>query len=128
MKNNIKEKLLELQRKMIINLLSKCTDGNISLFKKMYSHDNLDLPLTDIVNSIDISKLDHICLQIQNTLDKNNIEYDIDLYTKEDVIDLVTQQREVDSNQLAISSGVFIYPQDFEQIRDMILNTNLVIK
>jgi len=51
--------------------LAKCTDGNILLFKRMYSHENLELPISEVVDNMPDEKLDWAMRQVERTLIKN---------------------------------------------------------
>lgn len=50
--------------------LQKCTQEQQLLFKRMYSHKNLDKDINDVVDQIPNEKLDWAMQQIQRTLDK----------------------------------------------------------
>ena len=38
--------------------LAQCSDGEQLLFKRMYSHTNLDMPINEVVNNMEAEKLD----------------------------------------------------------------------
>jgi len=50
--------------------LAQCSDGEQLLFKRMYAHGNLDMPLSKIVNGMDSDRLDWAMDQVKRTLDK----------------------------------------------------------
>jgi len=50
--------------------LSKCTEGNQLMFKRMYSPKDLDKSICDVVDSMPVDKLDWAMQQVQRTLDK----------------------------------------------------------
>lgn len=50
--------------------LSNCTDFQQLMFKKMYSFDNLELPMNDVVDNMEIKKLDWAMQQVKRTLDE----------------------------------------------------------
>ena len=50
--------------------LAQCSDGEQLLFKRMYAHGNLDMPLSKIVNNMEPEKLDWAMDQVKRTLDK----------------------------------------------------------
>ena len=52
-------------RLQILNRLQVLPDGSIELFKKMYSHENLDLSIEEIVNNLDSRKLNNILYQVK---------------------------------------------------------------
>lgn len=47
-----------------------CTDAQQLLFKRMYSHKNLEFSVNDVVDAMDDDKLDLAVDQVQRTLDK----------------------------------------------------------
>lgn len=51
--------------------LALCTDAQVHLFKRMYSHDNLDLDIGEVVDNMPEEKLDNAMLQVQRTIDNN---------------------------------------------------------
>ncbi len=50
--------------------LSKCTTGEKLLFKRMYSHKDLDAHTDKVVDNMPEERLDWAMQQIQRTLDK----------------------------------------------------------
>ena len=48
--------------------LSKCTEPQQMLFKRMYSHKNLELPIDEVVDNMPWEKLDRAMQQVQSTL------------------------------------------------------------
>lgn len=50
--------------------LHQCTEGEQLIFKKMYAHGNLQLPIDEVVDQMDEEKLDWAMIQIENTLEK----------------------------------------------------------
>lgn len=62
-KNFAKEKLKE--------LLSECTEGQRLMFKRMYCHKNLDLPINEAVDQMDDDKIDWAMTQVERTIEKN---------------------------------------------------------
>lgn len=65
--------------------LSKCTPEEQYLFKRMYSHDDLDKEIYDVVDKISKEKLDFALTQIENTLKKKEVieEPNIDDFEEE---------------------------------------------
>jgi len=57
-------------RDLLKELIIKCNNNEQLIFKRMYSHKNLDLPVEDIVSNIPCDKLDWALTQVQNTLAK----------------------------------------------------------
>ena len=60
--------LEESNRKILKDLLSQCTKPQQGMFKRMYSHENLELPIDKVVDNMDSSKLDLATTQVENTL------------------------------------------------------------
>lgn len=50
--------------------LSQCTDAQQLMFKRMYSHKNLDADINDIVDSLPEENLDISMNQVRRTLEK----------------------------------------------------------
>ncbi len=57
-------------RQLLIDLLKECTEPQQQLFKRMYSHSNLGLPIEVIVENMAESKLDWAVTQVEKTLNK----------------------------------------------------------
>ena len=47
-----------------------CSEGAICLFKRMYSHDNLDREINEVVDNMPDEDLDVAMMQVQNSLSK----------------------------------------------------------
>lgn len=61
--------ILEAQtRKQILEGLKRCTEPQQLLFKRMYSHNNLDATIEEVVTKISTVKLDHAYTQVERTL------------------------------------------------------------
>ena len=54
-------------------LLNKCTEGQQMLFKRMYSFQNLDLSIEEVVDQMDEEKMDWAITQCERTVEKNKI-------------------------------------------------------
>ncbi len=50
--------------------LAKLPESNQLLYKRMYSHDNLDLSIEEVVDNMPEDKLDWAMQQVLNTLNK----------------------------------------------------------
>jgi hypothetical protein len=50
-----------------------CNEAQQLMFKRMYSHKNLDKPILEVVDELPIEKLKQALSQIENTLKKNGI-------------------------------------------------------
>ncbi len=70
MNNTIKE----FTKDSLKNGLSKCTEQQQSLFKRMYSHKNLSLSINDVVDNMPDDKLDWALTQVEKTLINSNKE------------------------------------------------------
>lgn len=55
-------------RKSLRAGLLKCTEEEKGLFKRMYSHRNLEKDIDEIVNCMDVEKLDYAMTQVSNTI------------------------------------------------------------
>jgi len=51
--------------------LAQCTAEEQLLFKRMYSHKNLELPVDDVVDNMPAEKLDWAMQQVERTLAKH---------------------------------------------------------
>ena len=47
--------------------LKKCTPEQQSMFKRMYSHDNLQLSIDQVVDNMPADKLERAMFQVSNT-------------------------------------------------------------
>lgn len=61
--------LVLLARNSIKNGLLRLSDNQHKLFKQMYSHDNLDMNIDDVVDSIPADNLDWAMQQVQRAVD-----------------------------------------------------------
>ena len=50
--------------------LAQCTEGQQFLFKRMYAHGNLELPIDEVVDKMDEDKLNRAMEQVEATLRK----------------------------------------------------------
>ena len=62
--------LQEFAREQLKDGLAKLPESNQLLFKRMYSHKDLDKPIDDVVDSMDYDKLDWAMQQVQRSIDK----------------------------------------------------------
>lgn len=69
-KSETLQRLLKEKRQILKDMVITCTDEQQMLFKRMYSHKNLDLPMPDVVDNIPEEKLDWAIIQCENTLRK----------------------------------------------------------
>ena len=68
------EQLLKFAKDTLKEGLSKCDEGQQRRFKQMYSHGNLDMDISEVVESMPEEKLDWAMQQVQRTLDKREAE------------------------------------------------------
>lgn len=64
------EALQNFARQELKDGLAKLPESNHMLFKRMYSHKNLDASINDVVDKMDASKLDWAMTQVSNSLKK----------------------------------------------------------
>lgn len=72
------EDLIKAGRDMLKELLEQCTEGQQLMFKRMYSHKNLDLSITDAVDRMDPKRIDWAITQCQTTVKKNHSKWQTD--------------------------------------------------
>jgi len=63
--------LQDYARQFIKDGLAGLTDSNRLLFKRMYSHKDLDAAVDDVVDSMPADKLDWAMLQVDRTVKKD---------------------------------------------------------
>lgn len=63
-----------LAKEMLKKLLSECTDDQQLIFKRMYCHKNLDLPINEAVDQMVDDKIDLAMSQVERTVEKNRKE------------------------------------------------------
>ena len=66
------KQLSDFARQTIKDGLNKLTEEQQLMFKRMYSHKNLDLVIDKVVDNMKEEHLDHAMTQIQNSLAKLN--------------------------------------------------------
>jgi len=71
MNNTYKTACKELGQQMLKDLLSECTEPQQLMFKRMYCHENLDLPINEVVDQISEDKIDWAITQCESTVLKN---------------------------------------------------------
>lgn len=65
------ETLIKAGKDILKGLLSQCTEGQQMMFKKMYSHKNLELPINEAVDKMDSDRIDWAISQCERTVEKN---------------------------------------------------------
>jgi hypothetical protein len=63
--------LIKAGRDILKNLLSECTEGQQLMFKRMYSHNRLELPINEVVDKMDTNKIDWAICQCEKSVEKN---------------------------------------------------------
>jgi len=66
------ETLKLLSKNILKDLLSQCTEPQQMMFKRMYSHTDLDKDIKKCVDDMDESKIDWAITQLERTVEKNN--------------------------------------------------------
>lgn len=57
-------------RQQLKDGLAQCNDQQQMIFKRMYSHENLDRPINEVVDIMPDDKLDWAMQQVERTLTK----------------------------------------------------------
>ena len=68
------ETIKNVAKEMLKELLSKCTYGQQLMFKRMYCHKNLELPINEAVSQMADDKIDWAMTQVERTVKKNRKE------------------------------------------------------
>lgn len=66
------ETLIKNTRDLLKESLAKCDDKQQLMFKRMYSHQNLDISINDAVDNMPSDKLEWALSQVERTLAKAN--------------------------------------------------------
>jgi hypothetical protein len=62
------EILIQFARQNLKEGLAKCSPAQVMLFKRMYSHENLETEINSVVDNMPEEKLDWAMQQVQRTL------------------------------------------------------------
>lgn len=65
------QRLLKEKREILLDMILKCSDDAQMVFRRMYSHKNLELPLSEVVAIMPEENLDWAIVQAENTLKKH---------------------------------------------------------
>ena len=65
------ETLKNTAKEMLKELLAECTKPQQMMFKRMYCHKNLELPINDAVDQMADDKIDWAMTQVERTVEKN---------------------------------------------------------
>lgn len=64
------ERLITAGRNILKELLAECTEGQQTMFKRLYSN-NIELPINEVVDKMDTDKIDWAISQCERTVEKN---------------------------------------------------------
>jgi ABC-type uncharacterized transport system fused permease/ATPase subunit len=64
------EQLQQYARDQLKQGLAQCSEQQQLMFKRMYYHKDLTLPINEVVDKMPVDKLDWAMQQVQRTLDK----------------------------------------------------------
>lgn len=70
------ETLANSGKDILKKLLAQCTEGQQLMFKRMYCHKNLELPINDAVDQIADDKISNAITQCERTVENNNKKSD----------------------------------------------------
>lgn len=65
------ETLKNAAKDILKGLLAECNEGQQLMFKRMYCHANLELPINEAVDQMEEDKMDHAITQCQRSVAKN---------------------------------------------------------
>lgn len=68
------KQLEDFAREQLKTELAKLPKNWQHLFKQMYSHENLDLPIGEVIDEMPASKLDWAMHQVENSIKKREAE------------------------------------------------------
>ena len=63
--------LINAAKEILKELLSECTEAQQLIFKRMYCHKNLELPINEAVDQMEDIKIDWAITQVERTINKN---------------------------------------------------------
>lgn len=61
--------IIDFTRNQIKQSIQSCTEGQQMLFKRMYAK-NIEMDINDVIDEMDVTKLEWALTQIENTLKK----------------------------------------------------------
>ena len=64
------DQLQTFARQQLKEGISELPEGHHRIFKRMYSHKNLDKPINDVIDDMPEDKLDWAMQQVQRSIDK----------------------------------------------------------
>jgi hypothetical protein len=74
-KDVMNQQLQTFARETLKKGLAQCSDAQQLIFKRMYSHKNLEKPISEVVDAMPAERLDWAMQQVESTI-KKNIEKD----------------------------------------------------
>jgi hypothetical protein len=77
--------LQRIAREAIKKNLAECSEAQQLVFKRMYSHNNLDVPINTVVDRMPDTRLDWALEQIISTVNKNE-KLELDFLTRQDIV------------------------------------------
>ena len=72
---SMNNQLQEFAREQLKDGLPKLPESNQLLFKRMYSHEDLDKPIDDVVDSMPSDRLDWAMQQVQRSIERRRDEH-----------------------------------------------------
>jgi hypothetical protein len=63
-------------KNLLKELLFECTEPQQMMFKRMYSHKNLELPINEVVDNMEDEKIDVAITQCERTVENNQKKVD----------------------------------------------------
>jgi hypothetical protein len=63
--------LIKAAKEILKGLLSECTPGQQLMFKRMYSHKDLDIDINLAIDQMDPDKIDHAISQAERSVEEN---------------------------------------------------------
>ncbi|MBB4036599.1 hypothetical protein GGR21_002505 [Dysgonomonas hofstadii] len=63
---------IDMGKTYLKELLANCNEAQQLMFKRMYSHQNLDKDINQVVDDMDSEKIDWAISQCEKTVEKNN--------------------------------------------------------
>ena len=68
------DQLQKFARNSLKDSLTKLPENNQILFRRMYSHKNVNAKINDIIDAMPVDKLDWAMQQVQSTLDSKETD------------------------------------------------------
>lgn len=63
--------LIKYARTLLKELLAQCSEPQQLMFKRMYNNKNLEAPVDEAVDQMEVDKLDFAVTQVENQIEKN---------------------------------------------------------